>query len=108
MEGGWVLVLTTTSTYEEAEKIARHLLENKAVACVNIVKSVRSLYWWKGSIESSEESLLIIKTRLEKLVEVENLIKRLHSYEVPEIIVLPVIAGSKEYLEWLNKSVETV
>ncbi len=105
MRGGWVVVLTTAATREEAERIARALLEEKLVACVNIVDAVKSLYWWRGTIETSNEVLLVAKTRADKLPGVEKTIKSLHSYEVPEIIALPVVSGSDEYLEWLDQSI---
>ncbi|MET1160837.1 MAG: divalent-cation tolerance protein CutA [Thermoprotei archaeon] len=103
--GGWILILITTSTTEEARKIAHKLLEEKLVACVNIVEEVESMYWWKGKIEKSSESLLIIKSRIEKLNEVIKLVKEIHSYTVPEIIAIPIIAGYREYLNWIDESI---
>jgi periplasmic divalent cation tolerance protein len=99
---GKVVVLVTTSTLEEAEKIAGLLLQQRKAACINIVPRVSSAYWWQGKIEKAEESLLIIKTRNELLPELITLIKQAHSYTVPEIIALPIIAGNQVYLNWLD------
>ena len=95
------LVLSTCSSAEEAEKIARTLVEARVAACVNIVPGMRSIYRWKGAIEDASEVLLLIKTRLERLPEVETLIRRTHSYELPEIVVLPVESGLPAYLGWI-------
>jgi periplasmic divalent cation tolerance protein len=105
ISGGWIVVLTTTSNPEEAKSIAKKLLEKKLVACVNIIEKIHSLYWWKDEIREDQEALLIIKTRIEKLGNVIRTIKEKHSYEVPEIIALPILAGSPEYLQWLDKTV---
>jgi periplasmic divalent cation tolerance protein len=72
------------------------------VACANIIFGVESRFWWKGRINKAKETLLILKTRRENFKRVEKEIKRIHSYEVPEIIALPIVAGSKSYLEWLK------
>jgi len=106
LKGGWIIVLTTTSSVEEAERVARGLLEKKLVACVNIVRDVKSIYWWQGAIEETVEALVVAKTRHDKLEAVEKTIRELHSYKVPEIIALPVIAGGDDYLGWLDKTVD--
>lgn len=106
MKGGWILVLTTTSSVEEAEKVARGLLEKKLVACINIIRDVKSIYWWQGSIEQTVEALVVAKTRHDKLEAVEKTIRELHSYKVPEIIALPVVAGGDDYLGWLDKTID--
>jgi len=102
---GFVIVLITTSQDEESQLIARVLLEQRKAACVNIVPAISSLYWWGNAIQQDKESLLIVKTRAELLDEVIRLVKEVHSYEVPEIIALPVIGGNHEYLEWIDREV---
>ena len=98
-----IVVLITTSGEEEAHRIAGLLLNQRKVACVNIIPKVDSLFWWQGKPDSAQESLLIIKTRISQLNESIRLVKEIHSYEVPEIIALPIVDGNPEYLEWLEK-----
>ena len=97
-----VVVLITTSSAEEAHKIAELLVKEKKAACVNIVPRVDSLFWWKDKLDSARESLLLVKTKASLFPEIVELVKRTHSYEVPEIIALPIIAGSEDYLKWLD------
>jgi len=99
-----IIVLITTSSQEEAHEIAKSLVNHKKAACVNIVPRVNSLFWWQGKLESARESLLLVKTRASLFPEVAELVKRIHSYEVPEIIALPIIAGSEDYLKWLDNT----
>jgi periplasmic divalent cation tolerance protein len=100
------VVLVTTATREEAEKIAQLLLDRRKVACVNIVPGMHSVFWWQGKLESAQESLLIAKTRTSLVPQVVDLVRGAHSYTVPEIIALPVVAGNQDYLEWIDQ--ETV
>ncbi len=99
-----IIVLITAGSEEEAGKIARLLVKEKKAACVNIVPRVDSLFRWKGRIDSARESLLLVKTRAWLLSEIVSLVKEIHSYEVPEIIALPIIGGSEEYLKWLDSA----
>ncbi len=99
------IVLTTVGAREEASKIARALVERQLAACVNVVGPIESVYRWKGKIETSGEWLLVVKTTKEALDEVEEAIQELHSYELPEFLVLPIEGGSEEYLEWIADSV---
>ncbi len=99
----YLVVFITTSSYEEARKIAGTLVDRKKAACVNIVPKVNSLFRWKGKIEEAEESLMVVKTRAELFPDVVSLVKSVHSYEVPEIIALPIVEGNPDYLEWLKK-----
>jgi len=99
-----IIVLITAGSEEEAHKIAKLLVNEKKAACVNIVPGVDSLFHWKGKIDSARESLLLVKTRASLLSEIISLIKEIHSYEVPEIIALPIIDGSDEYLKWLDSA----
>jgi periplasmic divalent cation tolerance protein len=100
---GYLVVFITTSSYEEARKIADKLVDRKKAACVNIVPGVNSLFRWKGKIEEAEESLMVVKTRAELFPDVVSLVKSVHSYKVPEIIALPIVEGNPDYLEWLKK-----
>ena len=101
-----IVILITTSSEGEARKVADLLLNEKKAACVNIVPKVESLYWWQGNIESAQENLLIVKTNTAKLKEITNLIKKVHAYEVPEIIALPIIGGNEDYIKWLDTILE--
>ena len=102
---GYSVVLVTASSNEEARKIADAVLENRKAACVNIIPGVQSSYWWKGNREAAAENLLVIKTKTAVLAEVIKLVKEVHSYEVPEIIALPIIAGNPDYLKWIHDEV---
>jgi len=97
-----IIIFVTASNKKEAQKIAAGLIKQKLAACVNIVDKVDSLFFWEGKTEKAKESLLIIKSRKDKMPKVIKLIKSLHSYTVPEIIALPIIAGDKPYLRWIN------
>jgi periplasmic divalent cation tolerance protein len=99
----YLVVFITTSSYEEARKIADALVDLKKAACVNIVPKVSSLFRWKGKIEDVEESLMVGKTRAELFPEVVSTVKSIHSYEVPEIIALPIVEGNPDYLSWLKE-----
>lgn len=102
------VVLVTCGSAREAGKIARTVVKMRLAACANIIKAqVLSIYRWKGGVESAREVLLIIKTPRNRLAAVERTIRRLHSYDVPEIIALEVAAGSKKYLAWIEQSVRT-
>jgi periplasmic divalent cation tolerance protein len=97
-----IQVVTTTASKDEAERIARTLLEKRLAACVQIIGPIESLYWWQGTINKSEEWMCLAKSKLGLLSQIEGTIKALHSYEVPEILALPVVAGSERYLQWLR------
>ena len=97
-----VVVFITVGNDEEARKIAELLVKGRKAACVNIVPGVDSLFWWEGKPNRVQESLLIVKTRAAFFPEIIELVRKAHSYEVPEIIALPIIAGSEDYLKWLD------
>lgn len=99
------LVLTTAGSEEEARRIAQTLVERRLAACVNIVPRIHSVYRWQGKVESADEFLLIIKTTRDREEPVRSAIKELHSYELPECLVIAIEAGSKEYLDWVGESV---
>jgi periplasmic divalent cation tolerance protein len=96
------IVLVTCASIAEARQIARNVVEKKLAACANILPSVESIYRWKGKVERAREVLMILKTSAARLPELEREVKRLHSYDVPEFIVLQIAAGSKEYLRWIG------
>jgi periplasmic divalent cation tolerance protein len=98
----YIQVTTTTETKEEAQKIALYLVEQKLAACVQVSGPITSTYRWKGKVETAEEWLCLIKTQEGLYQELERAIVNLHSYETPEIIAVPIIKGSKEYLSWLE------
>jgi len=102
----YIVSRISTATEEEAHHISRVVLDQKKAACVNIIPRVSSLFRWQGKLDSSEESLLIVKTKASLLNEVITLVKETHSYETPEIIALPVIGGNQDYLEWIQKEVK--
>jgi periplasmic divalent cation tolerance protein len=105
-ELAYVVLLITASNIEEANKIAEVLLNQRKAACVNIVPGVSSLFWWQDKLDSAQESLLIVKTKASLLPEVISLVKEVHSYDVPEIIALPIVGGNQDYLEWIDKEVK--
>ncbi len=100
----FVICLTTCEEQDE-QVIARKLVEKKLCACVNIVHRVTSIYHWKDKIETSTEGLLIIKSRKDKVKEIEATLREIHPYEVPEFIVLDIAGGSEKYLQWITDSV---
>jgi periplasmic divalent cation tolerance protein len=100
------VVLTTLSSMEEAKRMARSLVEEHVAACVNIAGGVESVYRWKGAVEEAHEVLLLIKTRVEKLAALEEAVHRLHTYDVPEFMILKVDGGSLAYLKWIDESLE--
>jgi periplasmic divalent cation tolerance protein len=101
-----IVLLITTDSRDQADIIARSLLDARKVACVNIVPQVDSLFWWEGKVDSARECLLIAKTKPSVLDEVITLVKRIHSYDVPEIIALPILGGNEDYLKWVKEEVE--
>jgi periplasmic divalent cation tolerance protein len=102
-----IVVISTCEAEEEARRLARALVEAQLAACVNIVPGMRSVYRWKGAVEEANEFLLVIKTSRELFDEVRLTLERLHSYEVPEAIALPIVDGAEGYLEWFSSSLKT-
>jgi periplasmic divalent cation tolerance protein len=99
------IVLTTAGSQEEARKIALGLVERRLAACVNIVPQIESVYRWLDKIETAEEWLLLIKTQAGSFEQVCAAVKELHTYDLPECVMLEVAAGSHEYLKWIAESV---
>jgi periplasmic divalent cation tolerance protein len=100
------MVLVTCPSIADARRIGRSVVEKKLAACANILAGVESIYRWKGKVERAREVLVVMKTTAARLRELEREVKRRHSYEVPEFVALPIVAGSQEYLEWVGKSVQ--
>ena len=97
-------IKTATETEEQAQTIAKNLVEEKLAACVQILGPIASTYRWKGKVETASEWICLIKTREDFFNKVEVAIKKMHPYETPEIIAIPIIEGSKEYLSWLDEA----
>jgi periplasmic divalent cation tolerance protein len=102
-----IVVLSTCASGEEAERLARQLLEVRLAACVNVITQIRSYYWWKGKVEESGEWMLVIKTSRDLFEQVRTVLESAHSYELPEVLALPVIAGSPNYLSWLEGQLQS-
>jgi len=101
-----IVVFSTCGSQEESERLARKLLEARLAACVNVIMQIRSFYWWKGKIEDSGEWLLVIKTSRGLFERVRLVLEGAHSYELPEVLALPVVEGSPNYLTWLEGELE--
>ena len=97
-----IVVLSTCDSEEQAALLARHLVEQRLAACVNILPHVRSIYRWNERVQDSGEWMLVIKSRRDLFVALRAEIEKMHSYEVPEMIALPVVEGSEAYLGWLD------
>ena len=102
-----IVVLVTASSEEEASRIAGALVEGGLAACANIVPEIRSIFRWEGKIVNERESLLVLKSQTDCFEELTSQVKKLHSYSVPEIIALPITAGSSEYLAWIREVTRT-
>lgn len=102
--GEEIIVLITASSEEEAVRIGTALVDDHLAACVNIIAGIRSLFFWQGKTQDERETLLVCKSRQPLLEKLTARVKALHSYSVPEIIALPVVGGSSDYLSWLRES----
>lgn len=101
----FIVVLITAGSSAEGERVARALVEERLAACVNRIPAVQSVYRWQGKVEQSAEELLVIKTRADLFAALEKRVRELHSYSVPEVIALPIVSGSENYLRWLGQQV---
>ena len=97
------VVFMTASSHEEAENIAENLVSHKLAACVNILPNMKSFYWWDDKVCKDDELLLVAKIKTSLFKDLEKAVKKLHSYDVPEIILLPIEEGSNTYLQWIEK-----
>ncbi len=101
-----IVVLCTCKDQDEARRIAEALVESRLAACVNLLSGIQSIYRWQGKVETAHEVLLLIKSTAERFDELRARITELHSYETPEIIALPITAGSESYLRWISQETE--
>jgi len=101
----YVVIFITAGSSKEAKRIARRLVDERLVACANVLGEVDSIFWWKGKLDHAKERLVIAKTKTSKLDEIVELVERIHSYELPEIIALPIVGGSQAYLNWIGESI---
>ncbi|GAA4229762.1 divalent-cation tolerance protein CutA [Actinomadura meridiana] len=106
MAHAYVQVTTTTDSRSEAAELARSAVAERLAACAQLVGPIASTYWWEGEIESAEEWLVLFKTSADRFDELASLITELHSYDTPEIIATPVVAGSMDYLTWITEQTE--
>lgn len=100
-----IVIFVTAASKLEAKRIAGALIKNKLVACVNIIDKIESIFFWQGKVDNAKEVLLIIKSRKNLLNKIIATVRKNHSYQVPEIIAMPIIAGYKPYLEWIDESI---
>lgn len=98
----YIQVSTTTEKKQDAERIARTLVEKRLAGCVQVIGPILSTYWWKGNLETAKEWLCLVKSRCDHYQELEKAIKETHPYETPEITATPIVAGSEDYLRWLT------
>ncbi|MFC1913279.1 divalent-cation tolerance protein CutA [Chloroflexota bacterium] len=105
-ESSYITIFITVSTRAEADNIAGVLLNERRVACTNIIPEVSSLFRWREKLDSAQECLLIAKTKASQLDEVVRLVKENHSYQVPETIAMPIVGGNRDYLEWIDNEVD--
>ena len=101
-----IVVLVTASSLRESKKIAKHLVDARLAACVNITQPIQSIYRWQGKVTEDKEFLLVIKSSRELFDEIKAAVTKLHSYTTPEIICLPIVDGSQDYLQWIDDSVK--
>ena len=102
----FVVVLVTTSSAEEGARLGRALVEERLAACANVIGPIRSIYRWEGAVEEADEHLVVLKARGADVSALETRVRALHSYDVPEVLALPVTAGSAPYLAWLAGATE--
>lgn len=100
----YLLVISTVPSENEGKAIAQKIVEERLAACVTMTSAVQSFYWWEERISNDQEFILFIKSKTSLYPKLEERIRTLHSYQVPEIIALPIHAGSKDYLDWLNQN----
>ena len=103
----YIQIFTTTEKKDDADVISREILEKRLAACAQVLGPITSTYWWKEEIEKTEEWLCIMKSRSDLFKELEEAIKSIHPYEVPEIVAVPIVSGSQSYLEWLEQEIKS-
>jgi periplasmic divalent cation tolerance protein len=100
----YCVVFITAKNVQEAKRISQRLLEKKLIACANLIKDVQSFFWWEGKVDHAKEVLLILKSKRSCFNRIVKEVKKVHSYNVPEIIALPIVKGYNPYLRWINDS----
>jgi len=103
----YLVVIVTTSTKKEATKIIQSLLKERLIACANIIGPISSLFWWKDKIDEATEFLILMKSHSKLFDKLSKKVKEIHSYEVPEILALPILKGSSSYLNWLEETLQS-
>jgi len=103
----YLLVISTVPSEDEGNTIAQKIVEERLAACVTVTSAVQSFYWWQEHVSNDKEFILFIKTKTSLFPKLEDRIKTLHSYQVPEIIALPIHAGSKDYLDWIKQNTQS-
>lgn len=101
-----IVVFSTCGDEAEAQRVGRHLVEQRVAACVTVVPGARSIYWWQGKVEEGPEWILIIKSSREALPKLREQLQKVHSYQVPEIVALPIVDGSQPYLDWMEREIQ--
>ena len=104
MRTDYIVIYVTCGAKKEAEGIARLLVSTRLVACANLIPKVESVFWWKGKVDRAKEVLVMLKARARDFKSIEKTVRRIHSYDVPEIIAIPIVAGSQDYLRWIENS----
>ncbi len=102
LKDNYIVIFVTAKDKLEAEKISQLLLKERLIACANIISPIVSFFYWSGKVDKAEECLIVMKSRLDLFEQIAERVKSLHSYEVPEILALPIIKGSKDYFEWMD------
>jgi periplasmic divalent cation tolerance protein len=102
LKDNYIIIFVTTKDRTEAEQLSQLLLKNRLIACANLVNPIDSFFYWQNKIERADECLIIMKSRLDLLKRIVEQVKGLHSYEVPEVLALPIVDGSKDYLNWMD------
>jgi periplasmic divalent cation tolerance protein len=100
-----IVILITCVNKAEANRISKRLIRQRLIACVNLVEKIKSVFWWQERIDSATEVLLIAKSKKSLIRKIVKQVKSLHSYKVPEVIAFPIIAGNKDYINWINESI---
>jgi len=106
MPNKFIIIFVTASSEKEAKRIISQLIKKKIIACANILKGIDSTFIWKGNIDNAKEVLIMLKTKKALFKKAAREIERLHSYDVPEIIAVPIVMGSKKYLDWIDESTQ--
>ncbi len=99
-----IVVLITAKDSQEAQRISQQLVAEKLIACANILPGIQSIFWWESKVDQASETLLILKSQKRLLPKIIKRVKELHSYQVPEVIALPIVGGHKDYLDWVEES----